>query len=53
MLPGQLTSTERGHIIEACDPGDVFAGLKSRYLREKYYDANFNHVVSAILIYIS
>jgi len=46
MLPDHLSSTDREKIIEICDPGDIFAGLKSRYLREKYYDAKFNYVVS-------
>jgi len=34
MLPDHLSSTDREKIIEICDPGDIFAGLKSRYLRE-------------------
>ena len=33
-------------IAKACCPDDLFTGLRSRYLREKYYEEVFNYVVS-------
>lgn len=32
-------------VKEACNPGDLFKGLKSRYSREKYYEDHFNFMV--------
>ena len=32
-------------ILSACKPGDLFPNLKSRYMREKYYQEKFNYVV--------
>ena len=42
----QITSTTlKDELIGACKPGDLFSGLKTRYLREQYYRERFNYVV--------
>ena len=49
-----LPSVDSQHVQEAlaaCSPGDLFAGLKSRYNREKYYCDHFNYVVREISAY--
>ena len=28
-----------------CEPGDIFLGLNTRHLREKFYKERFNYVV--------
>lgn len=33
-------------LISLCEPSDRFASLKSRHLREKYYERHYNYVVS-------
>ena len=32
--------------------GGYIFGLKSRYLREKYYDNYFNYVVSILIVHV-
>ena len=44
-LPPSVDSQRRKDILQECVPGDLFAGLKSRYSREKYYCDHFNYVV--------
>ena len=33
-------------ILKICEPGDIFSGLNTRYLREKFYRERFNFVVN-------
>ena len=33
-------------ILKICDPGDIFSGLNTRHLREKFYKECFNYVVT-------
>ena len=48
-LPPSVDSQHRKDILQECIPGDLFAGLKSRYSREKYYCDHINYVVRSIL----
>lgn len=50
-IPESVTAEQKSAILNACNPGDVFFGLKSRYLREKYYDNFFKYVVSVHMLY--
>lgn len=50
-IPEVVNQTERDAILATCEVGDLFLGLKSRYLREKYYETYFNYVVSCIRFY--
>ena len=36
----------RNELLDACNPGDLFSDLTTRYSREKYYKEHFNYVVS-------
>ena len=51
LLPSNIETEDKKHIIDACKPGDIFNGLNSRFLREKYYDNHFNYVVSIMYVY--
>ena len=33
-------------LLKICEPGDIFSGLNTRYLREKFYKERFNYVVN-------
>ena len=48
-IPESVTEEQKSDILNACNPGDIFFGLKSRYLREKYYDNFFKYVVSVYM----
>ena len=37
-------------IAKACSPDDLFTGLQSRYLREKYYEKAFDYMVKCKLL---
>ena len=49
-IPESVTVEEKSNILNACNPGDIFFGLRSRYLREKYYDNYFKYVVSVHIV---
>ena len=51
-LPPSVDSQHRKDILQECIPGDLFAGLKSRYSREKYYCDHFNYVVRSKVSFI-
>ena len=42
-------TVDKEELLKICEPGDIFSGLNTRYLREKFYKECFNYVV--ILIY--
>ena len=44
-LPPTTDAAVKEQLLSACRPGDLFSGLKSRYMREKYYEEKFNYVV--------
>lgn len=44
-LPPSVDAQHREDILKECIPGELFAGLKTRYSREKYYCDQFNYVV--------
>ena len=46
LLPDDTNTELRKQIFDACKPGDVFDGLNTRFLREKYYENYFNYVVT-------
>lgn len=46
LLPDDTNAELRKQIFDACKPGDVFDGLNTRFLREKYYENYFNYVVN-------
>lgn len=48
-LAPSVDSSLQKDILAACNPGDLFAGLKSRYNREKFYRDHFNYVVRMYL----
>ena len=37
-------------LLKICEPGDIFSGLNTRYLREKFYKERFNYVVNYYII---
>ena len=45
-IPEDVSAEGKSNILDACNPGDIFSGLKTRYLREKYYENYFKYVVS-------
>ena len=45
-IPEDVNAEGKSNILDACNPGDIFFGLKTRYLREKYYENYFKYVVS-------
>lgn len=47
-LPPDTDSELRKKILEACSPIDLFTGLKTRYMREKFYATQFNYVVQKL-----
>ena len=46
LLPDDTNAELREQIFDACKSGDVFDGLHTRFLREKYYENYFNYVVN-------
>ena len=50
-IPESVTAERKSSILNACNPGNIFFGLKSPYLREKYYDNFFKYVVSVHMLY--
>lgn len=46
LLPDDTNAEIKKQIFDACKPGDVFDGLNTRFLREKYYENYFNYVVN-------
>ena len=43
-------NVDREAILKICEPGDIFSGLNTRYLREKFYKERFNFVVKFPII---
>ena len=33
-------------LLKVCEPGDIFSGLNTQHLREKFYKEHFNYVVN-------
>ena len=40
-----LASVDKDALFTMCEPDNIFSGLHSRYLREKFYMETFNYVV--------
>ena len=36
-------------LLKMCEPGDIFSGLNTRHLREKFYKERFNYVVNVLM----
>ena len=36
-------------LFKMCEPGDIFSGLNTRHLREKFYKERFNYVVNFLV----
>jgi len=51
-FPDTMDVTLKDELLGACDLQDLFGGLQSRNLREKYYQDNFNYVVRHILCFL-
>ena len=51
LLSDDIETEDKKQILDACKPGDIFNGLNSRFLREKYYDNHFNYVVSKTYVH--
>lgn len=46
-ITAHLSDTvDKETILKICEPGDIFSGLNTRYLREKFYKEHFNFVVN-------
>lgn len=44
-ITAHLSDTvDKETILKICEPGDIFSGLNTRYLREKFYKEHFNFV---------
>ena len=39
-------SVDKEALFTICEPDDIFSGLHSRYLREKFYTETFKYVVN-------
>ena len=46
-ITAHLSDTvDKETIFKICEPGDIFSGLNTLYLREKFYKEHFNFVVN-------
>ena len=43
-------NVDKETILKMCESGDIFSGLNTRYLREKFYKEQFNFVVKFLII---
>lgn len=48
-LPPTIDTAQKEGLLTVCEPGDIFSGLKTRYLREKYYNTHFHYVVRIMI----
>lgn len=46
-------TVDREELLKICEPGDIFSGLSTRHLREKFYKEYFNYVVISITLLIA
>jgi len=41
--------TDKETLLKMCESGDIFSGLNTRHLREKFYKERFNYVVNVLM----
>ena len=49
-ISAHLSEVDKETLLKICEPSDIFSGLNTRYLREKFYKERFNYVVNYNII---